>query len=148
MTTTCVLDVDVKGSFYFMRACFPHLYRSEAARVVNISSCDGSEFTPYMAAYSTAKEALRALTGSIAKEWGVHGITVNCVCPTAATEGIAEYWRQYPDQYESFLSKIPLGREGDPDKDIGRGLVFLVGPDASYITGQTLNIDGGCVSHA
>ena len=63
-----VLDVDVKGSFYFMRACFPHLCRSEAARVVNISSCDGSEFAPYMAAYSTAKEALRALTGSIAKE--------------------------------------------------------------------------------
>ncbi len=143
-----VLDVDVKGSFYFMRACFPHLCRSEAARVVNISSCDGSEFAPYMAAYSTAKEALRALTGSIAKEWGVHGITVNCVCTTTATEGIAEYWRQYPDQYESFLSKIPLSREGDPDKEIGRGLVFLVGPDASYITGQTLNIDGGYVSHA
>jgi len=143
-----VLDVDVKGSFYFMRACFPHLCRSKAARVVNISSCDGSEFAPYVAAYSTAKEALRALTGSIAKEWGVHGITVNCVCPTAATEGIAEYWKQYPDQYETFLSKIPLGREGDPEKDIGRGLVFLVGPDASYITGQTLNIDGGYVSHA
>lgn len=143
-----VLDVDVKGSFYFMRACFPHLCRSEAARVVNISSCDGSEFAPYMAAYSTAKEALRALTGSIAKEWGVHGITVNCVCPTAATEGIAAYWKQYPEQYETFLSKIPLGREGDVEKDIGRGLVFLVGPDASYITGQTLNIDGGYVSHA
>jgi len=143
-----VLDVDVKGSFFFMRACFPHLKKSDAARVVNISSCDGSEFAPFMAAYTTAKEALRALSGSIAKEWGAYGITVNCVCPNAATEGIADYWRMYPDQYEAYLAKTPMGREGDPELDVGRTLVFLVGPDASYITGQTINVDGGYVSHA
>jgi len=143
-----MLDVDVKGSFYFMRACFPYLEASSAGRVVNISSCDGSEFAPFMAAYSTAKEALRALTGSIAKEWGAFGITVNCVCPNAATEGIADYWKMYPEQYEAYLARTPMGREGDPELDAGRTIVFLVGPDASYITGQTINVDGGYVSHA
>jgi NAD(P)-dependent dehydrogenase (short-subunit alcohol dehydrogenase family) len=143
-----VLDVDVKGSFFFMRACFPHLKKSAAARVINISSCDGSEFAPFMAAYTTAKEALRALTGSVAKEWGAHGITVNCLCPNAATEGLAEYWKMYPDQHSAYLAKTPMGREGDSEFDVGRTIVFLVGPDASYITGQTINVDGGYVSHA
>ncbi len=143
-----LLDVDVKGSFFFMRACFPHLVESDCARVVNISSCDGSEFAPFMAAYTTAKEALRALSGSVAKEWGAYGITVNCVCPNAATEGVADYWKMYPDQYEAYLAKTPMGREGDPELDAGRAIAFLVGPDASYITGQTINVDGGYVSHA
>lgn len=143
-----VLDVDVKGSFFFMRACFPYLKQSDGARVVNISSCDGSEFAPFMAAYTTAKEALRALTGSIAKEWGAYGITVNCVCPNAATEGLAEYWKMYPEQYAAYLARTPMGRQGDAERDVGRTLAFLVGPDASYITGQTINVDGGYVSHA
>lgn len=143
-----VLDVDVKGSFFFMRACFPHLKQSPAARVINISSCDGSEFAPFMAAYTTAKEALRALTGSVAKEWGPYGITVNCLCPNAATEGLAEYWAMYPEQYAAYLARTPMGREGDPELDVGRTIVFLAGPDASYITGQTINVDGGYVSHA
>ncbi len=143
-----LLDTDVKGAFFMMRAAYPHLLESDAGRVVNISSCDGSEFAPYMAAYTTAKEALRALTGSVAKEWGAHGITVNCVCPNAATEGLAEYWEIYPEQRAAYLARTPMGREGDPEADAGRTIVFLVGPDASYITGQTINVDGGYVSHA
>ena len=143
-----VLDVDVKGSFFFMRACFPHLVASDAARVVNISSCDGIEFAPFMAAYTTAKEALRALTGSVAKEWGAHGITVNCVCPNASTQGLSEYWQMYPEQHAAYLARTPMGREGDAERDVGRTLVFLTGPDASYITGQTINVDGGYVCHA
>jgi hypothetical protein len=143
-----LLDTDVKGAFFMMRACFPHLDASDAGRVVNISSCDGSEFAPFMAAYTTAKEALRALTGSIAKEWGAHGVTVNCVCPNASTDGLAEYWAMYPDQQTAYLARTPMGREGDAETDVGRTIVFLVGPDASYITGQTINVDGGYVSHA
>lgn len=143
-----VLDTDVKGAFFMMRAALPFLRASEAGRVVNISSCDGSEFAPYMAAYSTAKEALRALTGSVAKEWGQHGITVNCVCPNASTDGLAEYWKTYPDQHAAYLARTPMGREGDAEADVGRTIVFLASPDAGYITGQTINVDGGYVSHA
>lgn len=143
-----VLDTDVKGAFYMMRAAFPHLRASPAGRVVNISSCDGSEFAAWMAAYATAKEALRALTGSVAKEWGAYGITVNCVCPNAATEGLAAYWAAHPDRQAEYLARTPMGREGDPERDVGRAIVFLAGPDAGYITGQTLNVDGGYVCHA
>ena len=131
-----------------MRACVPHLVASDAARVVNISSCDGIEFAPFMAAYTTAKEALRALTGFVAKEWGAHGITVNCVCPNASTKGLSEYWQMYPEQHAAYLARTPMGREGDAERDVGRTIVFLPGPDASYITGQTINVDGGYVSHA
>ena len=131
-----------------MRACFPHLCQSDAPRIVNISSCDGANRAPYVAPYSAAKEALRALTGCIAREWGVHGITVNCVCPTASTESLGEYWKSHPELYDDFIAQVPLGRSGDAEADIGRTLVFLVGPDASFITGQTINVDGGFVIHA
>ena len=77
------LRVDVLGSFQFMQACHPHLRASGAGRVVNLSSSAGTERGAGFAAYSSAKEALRALTGVTAREWGRHAITVNSLCPTA-----------------------------------------------------------------
>ena len=141
-------DVDVKGSFYFMRACFPHLRDSGAGRIVNLSSLAGSERTESFAAYAAAKEALRALTGVAAREWGRDGITVNSLCPTAITEATAGWLEAHPEQAAAQTAITALGRLGDPERDIGRYVAFLVGPDAGFVTGQTLWVDGGQVIHS
>lgn len=142
------LRVDVLGSFHFMQACYPHLCASHAGRVVNLSSSAGTERGAGFAAYSAAKEALRALTGVTAREWGSHEITVNSICPTAVTDVMGEWMRRNPEVAEKHLESVALGRHGKPEADIGRVVVFLCGPDASFITGQTLWVDGGSVIHA
>ncbi|MBW2269323.1 MAG: SDR family oxidoreductase [Deltaproteobacteria bacterium] len=142
------LQVDVLGSFHFMRACHPHLRASGAGRVINLSSSAGTERGAGFAAYSAAKEALRALTGVTAREWGRDAITVNSLCPVAVTDAMEEWFRRNPEIAEKQLESVSLGRHGDPERDIGRVVVFLCGPDAGFITGQTLWVDGGSVIHA
>ncbi|MEM7409815.1 MAG: SDR family NAD(P)-dependent oxidoreductase [Myxococcota bacterium] len=142
------LAVDVRGSFSCMQACYPHLSASERGRVVNICSMSGTERAPGFAIYAAAKEALRALTGVAAREWGRKGITVNAVCPTAATEANQRWAAENPETFQRHLATVPLGREGDPERDIGRAVAFLASEDADFITGQTLWVDGGAVIHA
>ncbi|MCP4908256.1 MAG: SDR family oxidoreductase [bacterium] len=142
------LSVEVWGSFYFMQTCHPHLLRSEAGRVVNICSMAGTERGLGFMIYGAAKEALRAMSGVAAKEWGSDGINVNVICPTAATQTTERFFRENPEIAEESLKKIPLGRLGHCEDDIGRVAVFLSGPDSSFMTGQTLWVDGGAVIHA
>ncbi len=125
-----------------MRACHPHL--KDGGVVVNIGS--GSALRPDPAgfgAYAAVKEATRSLTRAAASEWGPDGIRVNSIIPVAMSPGMELWSEMVPDQYEEFMKSIPLGRGGDPELDIGRAVAFLCGPDASYITGTTLMIDGG-----
>ena len=143
-----ILGVDVIGSFQFMRACFPHLRDSGAGRVVNLSSSAGSERAAGFAAYAAAKEALRALTGVAAREWGAYAITVNSLCPQATTDVSAEWMRRNPEVAKRHLASVALGRAGDAEADIGRVVAFLCGPDAGYVTGQTFWVDGGSVIHS
>ncbi len=142
------LSVEVWGSFYFMQTCHPHLLASGGGRVINICSMAGTERGPGFMIYAAAKEALRAMSGVVAKEWGPDGINVNVICPTAVTETTERFFRENPDVATSTLEKVPLGRFGDCEDDIGRVAVFLSGPDSSYMTGQTLWVDGGAVLHA
>src|SRR5262249_3334999 len=91
--------------------------------------------------YSAAKEAIRALTRSAAREWGKYGITVNSISPAARTSGAEG---AMDEKAEATLNSLfVLGRWGDPDKDIARTVVFLAGPDAAYLTGNTVSVDGG-----
>jgi NAD(P)-dependent dehydrogenase (short-subunit alcohol dehydrogenase family) len=140
--------VDVKGTFHFMVACYPHFCARGGGAIVNLASEAGSERTQGFGAYAAAKEAVRALTGVAAREWGPQGIRVNAICPTAITPATSQWLADNPEHAEEHLSKIPLQRHGDPEHDTGRTVVFLVGPDASFMTGQTIWIDGGSVIHA
>ncbi len=142
------LSVEVWGSFYFMQTCHPHLCKSEAGRVINICSMAGTERVPGFMIYSAAKEALRAMSGVAAKEWGSDGILVNVICPTASTEATERFRRENPELAEVSLKNVPLGRFGDSEDDIGRVAVFLSGPDSGFMTGQTLWVDGGAVIHS
>ena len=93
--------------------------------------------------YNAAKEAIRALTRTGAREWARHNITVNCIIPGMATEGAKEFFAANPEHYKHSLANIPLGRFGDPEHDAGSLVVFLASPGAHYFTGETFNLDGG-----
>jgi NAD(P)-dependent dehydrogenase (short-subunit alcohol dehydrogenase family) len=142
------LAVDVKGSFHCLQVCFPHLRDSGVGRVISICSEAGSERAWGFAAYSAAKEALRALTGVVAREWGEHGITANIICPTAITPATAGYLEANPEEAKASLASKAMKRHGEPEVDIGGVAAFLASDAASYMTGQTLWVDGGHVIHS
>ncbi len=127
----------------FMQACLPHL-RTTQGCVVNMGS--GSSIMPEgaMGGYAMTKEAVRVLSRVAAVEWGRFGIRVNAICPLAMTPGFAEFGDAEPGAVEErVLPRIPLGRLGDPEADIGRAVVYLAGEDGRYVTGTTLMVDGG-----
>ena len=129
------------ATLYFMRACHPHLVGG--GRVVNLRS--GSELSgiPGYTAYLAGKGAVAALTRNAAREWGRQGITVNAVCPFALSESAQATFDATPGMLEGIFTQLAIPRTGDPEADIGRTVVFLAGPDASYITGCTIAVDGG-----
>lgn len=93
--------------------------------------------------YAAAKEGIRGLSRVAATEWGPYGVRVNVICPLAMTEGLQKFKEEYPDRYEQTIKAVPMGRFADPEKDIGRLCVFLSSEDASYITGETITVQGG-----
>ena len=108
--------------------------------VVNLGSAAGTEGMPGFAAYAAAKEATRALTKVSAREWGRDNIRVNVICPYAASE----HWHALSDDDRARrLRGVPLGRVGDPESDVGGVVVFLASDAGSYVTGQTIMVDGG-----
>jgi NAD(P)-dependent dehydrogenase (short-subunit alcohol dehydrogenase family) len=125
----------------FMRAVFPHLKGD--GRIVNLRS--GSELSglPGYSAYIAAKAAVGGLTKAAAREWGVHGITVNAVAPFAPGPGTLAKFEQSPEMLEGILRGLSVKRTGDAENDIGAAVAFLCSPGAGYITGCTLMVDGG-----
>lgn len=137
------LDTGPKASLYFMRACYPHLQGD--GRVINLRSASEMQGMPGMAPYIAAKGAVAALTRAAAREWGKQGITVNCIAPLVYTPAADEHFGGLTEeQLKSFVLRgLSIPRFGEAEADIGRTAVFLCGPDASYITGCTLSVDGG-----
>ena len=89
------------------------------------------------------KEAIRGLSRSVAREWGKYNIRVNVICPAALSPAAVAYVENHPEEARMYLSQTALGRFGDTHRDIGPIAVFLASSDAGYLTGQTLNADGG-----
>jgi NAD(P)-dependent dehydrogenase (short-subunit alcohol dehydrogenase family) len=132
------------ATFAFMKACHPHLQKSADGNVVNLVSAtmvrwDSSGF----GSYAAAKAAVRTLTRTAAAEWGPDGIRVNCIAPLALSPGMQRWVDEAPVAAEQFLATVPLGRVGDCRDDIGRAVALIVGPDARYLTGATIPLDGG-----
>lgn len=130
------------ATFRFMQACLPHL-RERAGKIINVSSGAGVVGEKHLASYAAAKEAMRALTRTAAREFGEYGINVNCICPKVATESIKRWGEKFPEKYLEHSKTSPLGRWGDPDEDVAPAVVFLASPEARYITGATIMVDGG-----
>jgi len=135
-------DTGFRGSFRFMQAAYPHL-KASRGRVINIASGAGLDGLAGQSAYGAAKEAIRALSKSAAREWGRDGINVNIICPLANSPGVATLLELAPEMEKRMTANQPLGRIGDCEEDIGPVAVFLASDDSRYVTGHTLPADGG-----
>jgi NAD(P)-dependent dehydrogenase (short-subunit alcohol dehydrogenase family) len=130
------------ATFFYMRACYPYLKESKGS-VINFASGAGLFGKLGQSSYAAAKEGIRGLSRVAAAEWGPDGVRVNVVCPLAMTESLEQWKGAYPELFEKTIQGIPLGRFADPEKDIGRVCVFLASEDASYVTGETITLQGG-----
>jgi NAD(P)-dependent dehydrogenase (short-subunit alcohol dehydrogenase family) len=133
------------GTWHLMVACYPYLKDKNGynGKIINFGSGAGFNNMPYHGEYSAAKESIRALSRTAGVEWGANRINVNVICPAALTPGMEAWKRDAPSEFESMVARFPLRRIGDPEKDIGRVVVFLSGPDSDYVTGCTIMADGG-----
>lgn len=130
------------ATFFYMREAYPYLKESKGS-VINFASGAGFFGKPGQSSYAASKEGIRGLSRVAATEWGPDGIRVNMIAPLAMTESLKEWKENYPDLFQKTIQGIPLGRFADPMNDIGRVAVFLASEDASYITGETISLQGG-----
>ena len=137
-----VLDTNLKGVFYCTKAVSKLMMKKRSGRIVNMASVVGLVGNAGQTNYAAAKAGVIGFSKSAAKELASRGITVNVVAPgfigTDMTAGLPESVK------EKMLTDIPLGRMGEP-KDVANAVLFLASDQASYITGQVVNVDGGMV---
>lgn len=131
------------GPFWAMRAAFPHMARRRWGRVINMCSLNGVNAHMGTLEYNAAKEALRTLTRTAAREWAPTGIVVNAICPGAKSASFARVMDAHPELAAAAEQANPMGRIGDPDGDIAPVALFLASEDCRYLTGNTLFADGG-----
>jgi NAD(P)-dependent dehydrogenase (short-subunit alcohol dehydrogenase family) len=138
-----VFDTNLKGSFFLTTAIAQHwIDRGIPGAIVNVASQAGIVGIEERAAYGTSKAGLIHLTKILALEWAPAGIRVNAVAPTFVRTELTASTLNRPEWAAELLSRIPIGRFGEPG-DIGGAIAFLLSDAASMITGHTLAIDGG-----
>lgn len=140
------MDTGLSATRNFMLAALPELKKTGNASVINFSSGAGLLGQATQASYAAAKEAIRGLSRVVSNEWAPLNIRVNVVCPMALTEGVSKWAEAWPEAYAQAVAAIPLGRFGDPDRDVAPVVAFLASNDAQYMTGQTLMAEGGSVN--
>lgn len=135
-----VMETNLTGAFFCIRAAAKMMIRARAGRIVNITSVVGSSGNPGQANYVSAKAGLIGLTKAVARELAPRGITVNAVAPgyveTDMTRDLGEKAR------DAMLAGIPLGRAGTAE-EVAAAVAFLVSDGAAYITGQVIGVNGG-----
>jgi 3-oxoacyl-[acyl-carrier protein] reductase len=135
-----VLDTNLKAVFRMSRAVMRTMMKQRYGRIVSITSVVGSSGNPGQANYAAAKAGVAGMTRALARELGSRGITVNCVAPgfieTDMTAALPE------DQQKVLLGQIPLGHLGKP-ADIAHAVAWLASPQAAYVTGQEIHVNGG-----
>jgi 3-oxoacyl-[acyl-carrier protein] reductase len=135
-----VIDTNLNGVFNITKAFIKHLVKSKSGRVINISSVSGLMGNPGQVNYSSAKAALNGFTKSLAKEVGSRNITVNSIAPGFIDTDMTAYLSE--EAKAEIIKNIPLQKLGDTN-DISELVLYLASEKASYITGQTISVDGG-----
>ncbi|MGO3752272.1 MAG: 3-oxoacyl-[acyl-carrier-protein] reductase [Peptoniphilaceae bacterium] len=135
-----VINVNLKGSFYFMKFVSKYMINRRRGKIISISSIVALRGNPGQINYSASKAGLIAMTKTLALELSSRNITCNCIAPgyidTDMTNDLSQKVRQ------EMLNKIPLGKSGDPI-DVANAVLFLASSKADYITGQVISVDGG-----
>jgi 3-oxoacyl-[acyl-carrier protein] reductase len=137
-----VLAIDLTAGFRLTRAAMRGMMKRRHGRVISITSVVGTTGNPGQANYAAAKAGMAGMTKALAQEVATRGVTVNCIAPgmieTAMTEALND------KQRETILGRIPMGRLGTP-AEVAAAVVYLASGEASYVTGQTLHVNGGMV---
>jgi 3-oxoacyl-[acyl-carrier protein] reductase len=135
-----VLDTNLKAVFRMSRAVIRPMMKQRYGRIISITSVVGASGNPGQANYAAAKAGVAGMTRALARELGSRNITVNCVAPgfieTDMTAALPE------EQQKALLGQIPLGHLGKP-ADIAHAVAYLASPQAAYVTGQELHVNGG-----
>jgi 3-oxoacyl-[acyl-carrier protein] reductase len=135
-----VIDLNLVATFRLCRAALKGMMKQRSGRIINIGSISGVIGNPGQANYAAAKAGIVGMSKAMAQEVATRGITINCVAPgfiaTAMTDAVSDKTR------ERFLSGIPLGRLGTVE-EVAACVAFLAADEASYVTGQTLHVNGG-----
>ena len=135
------LDLNLTGTYRLCFAFLPHLEASHGC-IINIGSMYGHVGSPKVPAYGAAKAGVHQLTKSLAIAWAERGVRANAIAPGfVATAGTA-VGRSDPEHYAAVVARTPMGRWGEPE-DIAGPALFLASPAAAFVTGVTLNVDGG-----
>ena len=136
-----VMDVNVNGNFYWCKAVVPHMIRQKGGRILNVTSIAGKMGDITAApVYGTSKGAINALTKSLARQLAEYGITVNAVAPHAIETDMSAEWSE--EKRRAVVDAIPLRRMGTA-REVAEAVSFLVSDEAAFITGETLNVNGG-----
>jgi 3-oxoacyl-[acyl-carrier protein] reductase len=134
------MDTNLRGAFLCAKRALPAMLKARWGRIVNVASAAALRGNPGQAAYSASKAGLVGMTKSLAREVATRGITVNAVCPgfveTRMTEAGGE------DMRRRYADMTPAGRLGTPE-EIAAVIAFVAGPEASFVTGAVLTVDGG-----
>ena len=146
-----IFAVNVTGMFLFARAVIPVMRAVGGGAIVTTGSISGMLGEPALAAYTASKAAVVNLTRQMAIDFAREGIRVNCVCPGWVDTGFNDPQFEHdhlsaPDIAELIERTVPMGRQGLPE-EMAAAVAFLASADASYITGQTLLVDGGLLCH-
>lgn len=146
-----ILAVNLEGTFFCCRAAARVMIPRQRGSIVTLGSIFGRDTPARSGAYGASKAGIMALTQAAAREFGPHGIRVNCISPgnmdtemhwTALQRRADATGATFEDLRDAVRASVPLGRHGTAG-EIAAAVAFLVSPDASYITGQTINVDGG-----
>ena len=140
-----VYDVNVKAIFHALQEALPIFLEQGAGSVINTSSTAALRPRPGLGVYCSSKGAVNNLTKSLAIEFADKNIRINAVCPVIGETGLLETFMGAPDTPENrakFEATIPMGRLSTP-QDIARAALFLASDDAAFITGITMEVDGG-----
>jgi 3-oxoacyl-[acyl-carrier protein] reductase len=139
-----VINTNLTGTFNLTKIFLKNMIKNKFGRIINISSISGLMGNPGQVNYSSSKAALNGFTKSLAKEVGSRNITVNCVAPGFIDTDMTSYIGD--KERNEILKQIPLNKFGLPE-DISKLVMFLMSDEASYITGQTISIDGGLLMY-
>jgi len=137
-----VLDTNLRGTFFVSQAIAPQMMQRKYGRIINIGSVTCVAGYAGLGPYGASRGGVKQLTMSLADDWGIHGITVNCLAP--GWFKTAQNAKMYEDQawVDYLCERIPLKRPGQP-QDLEGAVVFLASDASEYVTGQTLLVDGG-----